>query len=299
MIFRKVYSMKKIVVILVMAFALVPGAVFCGQAKALKQTENLNSFKLIALSKFFKKNSANTFINSLGMEFNYIEPGTFQMGSGQGNADEMPVHEVTITKGFFMMTTEVIKWQWYLVMKNSPWAGEYNVMDSHNSPAEYVSWEDVQIFIDNVNKRSNRKYRLPTEAEWEYACRAGSTTEYSFDDIKNINNYVWYMQNTILSGEGYTHLVGQKEPNAWGLLDMHGNAWEWCQDWYSEYRSGSVIDPKGPAWGSYRVLRGGNWKDHAYNSRSAMRSKSLSDNKRIGYGFRLVSDTDSSKQIDG
>ncbi len=285
--------MKKIIVILVMALALVPGAVFCEQANGIKQAEDLNSSTIIALNLFSqKKNKINPIVNTIGMRFNYIKLGTFQMGSSRGSIDEVPVHEVTISKGFYMQISKVTKLQWYSVMKDSPWVDEDNVMESPRSPAEFVSWEDVQIFIGKLNQLTSRKYRLPTEAEWEYACRAGSTTGYSFGNGKNINRYVWYDKNTYYDGKKYAQLVGHKEPNAWGLYDMHGNVWEWCQDRFGGYSLEPVTDPKGPALGHYRVLRSGSWDSPADHCRSGYRSNALPDKRITGHGFRLVTEND-------
>ncbi len=283
--------MKKVITILVMALLLVPLAGFSEQANDKKPAGKLNSSTMIALSLVLKKDSFKPVINYKGMRFNYIEPGSFEMGSYIGPPHEMPVHDVTLTNGFFMQTTEVTKELWIAVMKNNPWENVPKKMISQ-SPADNVSWEDVQIFIGKLNRQSSRKYRLPTEAEWEYACRAGSTTNFSSGDSIYIINSAWYGQNTIYEGENYAHQVGKKLPNAWGLYDMHGNVMEWCQDWYGEYPSESIINPTGPEWGSYRVLRGGFWGDYAYDCRSATRIRGLPGTKRISYGFRLVFDVD-------
>ena len=139
-----------------------------------------------------------------------------------------------------------------------------------NRPVESVSWDDVQAFIEKLNaKEGGAMYRLPTEAEWEYAARAGSITAYSFgDDAKQLGEYAWYGDNS----KGETHPVGQLKPNAWGLYDMHGNVWEWVQDWYGKYAAEAVMDPQGPSAGSARVGRGGGWSAGARFCRSAYRS---------------------------
>ncbi|MBP5320757.1 MAG: formylglycine-generating enzyme family protein, partial [Kiritimatiellae bacterium] len=148
-----------------------------------------------------------------------------------------------------------------------------------NLPVEQVSWEDCQEFIAKGNKELGLEFRLPTEAEWEYACRAGTTGAYG--GTGGLDEMGWYSNN---SGSK-THSVGQKKPNAWGLYDMHGNVWEWCADWYDDYPPGSVTDPTGPAFGGNRVLRGGGWCNLALHCRSAYRLRDLPGGR---YGFRLV-----------
>jgi formylglycine-generating enzyme required for sulfatase activity len=148
-----------------------------------------------------------------------------------------------------------------------------------------VSWDDAVEFCRKLSELPGEKstgyvYRLPTEAEWEYACRAGTTTEYSFGDSKSeLGDYAWYDKN---SGKT-THPVGGKKPNAWGLYDMHGNVFEWCHDWYGDYPSGSVTDPTGAASGSYRVARGGSWSLYSDHCRSANRSRSTPDSRHLGF----------------
>ncbi len=153
------------------------------------------------------------------------------------------------------------------------------------NPVESVSWEDCQAFIKKLNEDSGGSYRLPTEAEWEYACRAGTTTAYGFGSSSaNLSTYAWYDSN---SGSK-THPVGGKKANAWGLHDMHGNVWEWCSDWFGDYPSGPVTDPKGPDSGSERVERGGTWYYYHGYARSANRSRDLPEPTFNHLGFRLV-----------
>ena len=168
------------------------------------------------------------YTNSIGMEFMLIPAGTFMMGSEKGYADEKPQHRVTISRPFYLGKYEVTQAQWEAVMGNNP-----SRFDGRNNPVEQVSWEDVRVFIARLNAHEGHtRYRLPTEAEWEYAARAGSTSAYSFgDDAARLGQYAWYGDN---SGKT-THPVGQKLPNAWGLHDMHGNVWEWVQGWYGDY----------------------------------------------------------------
>jgi formylglycine-generating enzyme required for sulfatase activity len=153
-------------------------------------------------------------------------------------------------------------------------------------PVETVSWNDAQEFIKKLNEMENTdKYRLPTEAEWEYACRAGSTARFCCgDEETKLEEYAWINKNS----DGKTHPVGKKKPNAWGLLDMHGNVYEWCQDWYGEYPAGPVTDPPGPASGKSRVFRGGSWNYGARSSRSAYRYRFDPDLRYSYLGFRVA-----------
>ena len=232
--------------------------------------------------------------NSLGMKFVYIKPGTFTMGSPSSEpshgSDERQ-HRVTLTKGFYMQTTEVTQGQWRAIMGNNP-SHFKNCGD--DCPVEEVSWNDAQGFIRKLNQEEGSdKYRLPTEAEWEYAARAGSTTAFANGGISelkcgydsNLDAMGWYCGNS----NERTHPVAQKQPNAWGLYDMHGNVREWCQDWYGKtYPSGSVVDPTGPSSGSDRVGRGGSWNYVAGSCRSADRYGSEPGFRSYSLGFRLV-----------
>jgi formylglycine-generating enzyme required for sulfatase activity len=234
------------------------------------------------------------FTNSIGMTFVYIPPGSFTMGSPSSEPerdDDERQHHVTLTKGFFMQTTEVTQGQWKAVMGSNP---SYFKNCGDNCPVEKVSWEDVQEFIRKLNRKEGvDRYRLPTEAEWEYACRAGTTTPFnggnclSADEANYDGNYPLdgcpkgsYREKTVP--------VGSFPPNDWGLYDMHGNVWEWCSDWYGEYPSGSVTDPEGPSSGSYRVFRGGSWLSYARGCRSASRFLSAPGCRRDLIGFRLA-----------
>ncbi len=238
-----------------------------------------------------------TLSGDASLEMVWIEPGTFQMGSPsseQGRySDEGPVHDVTISQGFYLGTYEVTQEQWESVMGTRPWQGESYVRSGSNYPAVYVSWEDAQEFIRRLNaSQGSNVYRLPTEAEWEYACRAGTTTRWSFgDDESQLTHYAWYHDNAWGVGEQYAHLVGTKRANPWGLYDMHGNVWEWVQDWYGNtyYRSSPSVDPAGPSSGSFRVMRGGFFFDGARSLRSAIRNHNYSPSYRDGtVGFRLL-----------
>ncbi|MDO9228980.1 MAG: SUMF1/EgtB/PvdO family nonheme iron enzyme, partial [Syntrophales bacterium] len=232
-----------------------------------------------------------------GAKFVLIPAGTFMMGSPSdetgrelynfwapgGNETQ---HQVTISKPFYMQATEVTQGQWQKVMGNNPSGFKYC---GENCPVESVSWNDVQEFIRKLNQTEGTdKYRLPTEAQWEYSARAGTTTRfYTEDSDKDLSRAAWYEYN---SG-GKTHPVGQKTPNAWSLYDMHGNVWEWVQDWNGDYPDGSVTDPEGPREGllsSFRVYRGGAWSNRASYNRSAEREAYFPTALYTDLGFRLV-----------
>jgi formylglycine-generating enzyme required for sulfatase activity len=222
-----------------------------------------------------------TLANSIGMEFVLLPAGTFTMGSEDGESDERPPHQVTISRPFYLGKYEVTQGQWRAVMGNNPslFQGDARL------PVEQVWWSDVNDFIGKLNaKEGGNRYRLPTEAEWEYAARAGSTSAYSFgNEVSRLGEYAWYRDN---SG-GKTHPVGQLKPNAWGLYDMHGNVMEWVQDWYGRYPAEPVTNPQGPASGSHRMRRGGAWNSVAAVCRSTNRY-SVPGFRDDFLGFRLV-----------
>ena len=215
-----------------------------------------------------------------GMEFVWVPPGEFRMGfstSADGYADERPVTQVRISRGFWLGQHEVTQAEWQAVMGTNP----SRFSGCGQCPVEQVSWNDAQEFIGNLNVRAGgNRYRLPTEAEWEYAARAGTTG----DRYGNVDAIAWDEDN---SG-GRPHPVGQKEPNAWGLHDMLGNVSDWVADWYGDYPGGVVTDPRGPGSGAYRVHRGGSWILKAWNCRSSYRDIG-EPSSRAGYlGFRLL-----------
>ena len=223
------------------------------------------------------------------MTFALIPAGTFQMGSDgpQASSNEKPVHPVRISKAFYLGTTEVTQGQWKAIMgaDNNP-----SDFKGDDLPVETVSWNDAQAFIRKLNaKEGGEKYRLPTEAEWEYAARAGTETAYSFgDDESQLGEYAWYHAN---SG-GKTHPVGELKANDWGLHDMHGNVWEWVQDWYGNYAAATAdtpaVDSGGPAAGAYRVFRGGCWDRLARSCRSSLRVSDDPGNRYRDVGFRVL-----------
>ena len=204
------------------------------------------------------------------MDFCRIPAGTFFMG------EQETLHQVTLTKDFYLARHPITQALWQTIMGNNP-----SHFKGENHPVDQVSWEDVQEFIANLNERTGENlYRLPTEAEWEYACRSGSSGTYSFgDDEKLLGEHAWFNNNS----EQKTHPVGGKKPNAWGLYDMHGNVWEWCQDWHGDYPQGSVTDPVGLSSGTRRVFRGGSWFYGAGYCRSAIRFRCAP-----GYGYIIL-----------
>jgi len=214
--------------------------------------------------------------------FALIPAGTFEMGSATGLGDERPVHSATLTRPFYMLKTEVTQAEWAAVMGNNP----SHFSDCGGScPVERVNWNEIQDFIAKLNESNpDAHYRLPTEAEWEYAARAGTTGDYG--GTGDLEEMGWYLDN---SGE-HTHPAAQKEPNAWGLYDMHGNVWEWTQDWYSAsyYEVSPSEDPQGPSTGEMRVLRGGSWRDPAHAQRPSFRNYGYQTPRSLGYGFRSV-----------
>ena len=208
-----------------------------------------------------------------------IPTGSFTMGDDH----EKPAHKVTITKPFYLGKYEVTQEQWEAVMGNNP-----SHFKGPKKPVEQVSWEDCQKFLGKLNAKVGSgasKFQLPSEAQWEYACRAGSTGKFCFgDDEKQLDEHAWYGEN---SGNK-THSVGEKKPNAWGLYDMHGNVWEWCQDWYGAYRAEAVDDPSGDTTGAYRVARGGGWRSVGRICQSAIRSVIGAGDDNLGFRVCLV-----------
>lgn len=228
----------------------------------------------------------DTFVNPVKMTFVYIAAGSFSMGSPPSepgrDADES-LHKVTLTKGYWLQTTEVTQGQWLAVMGENP--SRFSSCGP-DCPVESVSWGDVQVFLRKINNDADQEtYRLPTEAEWEYAARAGSLSRFCFGELTStLNSFGWYDRNA----GGKIHPVAEKRANAWGLYDMYGNVWEWCRDWYGAYPKGDVSDPAGPSSGRSRVLRGGSWFSGAIMCRSAVRHSLAQDNRNFYLGFRLA-----------
>ena len=248
------------------------------------------------------------------MTFAHIPKGTFIMGSPpneQGRYYDEQRHRVTLTKGFYMQTTEVTQGQWEAVMDERP---SFFKTCGNDCPVEMVSWNDVQRFIRRLNQVENTdSYRLPTEAEWEYACRAGSETPVydlpvpvvSLDPVVILDPLAWLGDNSIVSYSGGqtcfnwfldpdrtvkcgTKPVAQKLPNAWGLYDMLGNVWEWCRDWYGDYPVKKLTDPDGARKGDARVFRGCGWDSAWTYCRAANRDGFSPGGRGFAVGFRLV-----------
>lgn len=309
--------MKKLLVV-VNALALVAGfvmVVFAAPKHVWKPAKaQLQAAKKIGQPVFWA--------NSLGMKFVLIPPGSFMMGSpaGRGDPDERPRHRVVITKGFYLQATEVTNAQFAAFVKATGYKTEAekrggadafrvfrwervkgaswrhpqgpNSTIKADYPVVQVSWNDARAFCRWLSKKTGHKYRLPYEAEWEYAARAGTTTTYSFGDKPaRLGDYAWHRGNTRdQSPYGRIHPVGRKRPNAWGLFDTHGNVREWCRDWYDKdyYASSPAKDPRGPAAGSHRIVRGGSYADGPALHRSAHRAWSKPQATIDFFGFRVV-----------
>jgi len=229
------------------------------------------------------------------MEFVLIPAGNFMMGSEDGEDDEKPKHKVVLTRPFYLSKYEVTQGQWEAVMGSSPWSGRNEVSAGQRYPAVYVSWGDSQAFLTKLCLATGQNgFRLSTEAEWEYACRAGATSRYpSGDHSADVARYGWFAPNVGDTGEKRAHLVGLKEPNVWGLYDMIGNAYEWCQDWYGPYGIEPQTDPRGPGRGSHRARRGGCFTCPLQCARSAKRSKrppTTKGNAETGFRCAILAD---------
>ena len=232
-----------------------------------------------------------------------IQPGTFTMGSPSDEQGRTAIydwhpHEVTLTRAFYLGKYEVTQAQWRAVMRSNP-SSSYGVGNDY--PAHTVSWNDCQTFVENLNGMGLGTFRLPTEAEWEYACRAGTTTRYSFGDALEcsadhreyceiLDEFMWWTGNNTYNGNANgAKAVGQKLPNPWGLYDIHGNVLEWCSDWWEDSSAGNPqVDPQGPTSGSKRVIRGGFWGYGPSHCRSAIRMGGSPDRGDGAYGLRLV-----------
>jgi formylglycine-generating enzyme required for sulfatase activity len=215
------------------------------------------------------------------MDFVLIPAGAFKMGADTGTEADKPAHEVKISEPFWMAKYELTHEQYKAIMGEDRGA----FMEPKN-PMDVMSWDDAQDVLKKLNaKAGGAAFRLPTEAEWEYACRAGTETVYYFgDDDAQLPEHAWFARNA----GGKTHPVGQKKPNAWGLYDMYGNQWEWCQDWLGPYAAEAQTDPKGPDKGTLRVIRGGCWTAGEINCRSATRSQGAPDFRSVTQGMRCV-----------
>jgi formylglycine-generating enzyme required for sulfatase activity len=244
------------------------------------------------------------FTNAVGMKFALIPAGAFLMGTPEnspgGLSDQNPQHLVRITRPFYLSAHPVTQEQFERVMGTNPSrfaaTGRYKNrvvgLDTGPLPVENITWDEAVAFCQKLSdfadeRRVGRTYRLPTEAEWEYACRAGTTTNYCYgDDATQLGAFAWYCDN---SG-GITHAVAEKKPNAFGLYDMHGNVWEWCADFYDEnyYPRSPLEDPPGPETGNGRVLRGGSWNFSAATCRAALRDHDVPGSRSDSNGFRVA-----------
>ncbi|AKB19105.1 MULTISPECIES: formylglycine-generating enzyme family protein [unclassified Methanosarcina] len=250
-----------------------------------EKIENSGSY---VVAKFGYSEILETFTSSsTGMEFVLIPPGEFYMGSLSEEQDisnsEYPVYKVTIENPFYMGKSQVTQKQWKHIMWDSP-----SHFRGEDRPVEMVSWYEVQEFVEKLNTaESTDKYRLPSEAEWEYACRAGTQTRYSFgDDESKLNECAWYAENS----DSKTHLISWKQPNPWGLYDMHGNVWEWVQDKWQENYNGSPSDEYSWEDGDCfdRVSRGGSWYCDTKSCCSASRFGRDPESRFSNLGFRLL-----------
>jgi formylglycine-generating enzyme required for sulfatase activity len=254
------------------------------------------AFVLLIFAEHLKAQTPKEITNSIGMKLVLIPKGTFMMGSPneeEGAINDEEQHQVTISKDYYLGATEVTQGQYEKVMGTNPSEFQKRVIrksDSSMYPVEQVSWEDAVEFCKRLSalpeeNKAGRMYRLPTEAQWEYACRADCKMAYSFgESLKSLGDYAWFGGNS----NDQTHPVGEKKPNAWGLYDMHGNVWEWCSDWYDEYPKGTISDTTGPKEGSGRVRRGGSWFGGAAFCRSAFRTWIIPSHRNYDLGFRVA-----------
>jgi sialidase-1 len=218
------------------------------------------------------------------------------MGQRPGDQDaypnkETPQHGVTLSRGYFLGTCEITKEQWQAVMGTKPWSGRELVNEDPKSPAVYISWNDAHAFVTKLAELTGKSFRLPTEAEWEYACRANTTTRFYWGDdptYTDIDTKAWWRGNALLSKEPYARPVGTMPPNPWGLYDMSGNVSEWCADWHGFYPQNAVTDPTGPAYADHRVLRGGSWISIGGHCRSSRRHHETPELAHSDFGLRVA-----------
>lgn len=256
----------------------------------MKPLFNVSLFIFVSLSVMAAEPADETRITLPGgveMEFRLIPEGDFLMGSEDDeegrHGDEGPVHHVTITEPFYFGTYEVTQRQWLTLMDDNPslFAGRLD------NPVERITWNEAQQFIDKLNELGQGAFRLPTEAEWEHACRAGTQTRFHWGDdpgYKIIYQYSWF--NPITHAQ--TMPVGGKKPNPWGLYDITGNVWEWCLDWKGPYTAEAKVDPRGPDSGELKCFRGSSWYDAPDKQRSANRHGHAPDERYSTIGMRVV-----------
>jgi formylglycine-generating enzyme required for sulfatase activity len=246
--------------------------------------------------------------NSLGMEFVLIQAGSFEMGSPPDeifrDPDEIR-HRVTLSKPYFLQVTEVTQGQWKALMGSNP---SYSKRCGDRCPVERVSWADSQRFIEKLNRKGEGTYRLPTEAEWEYASRAGTSSAFHWGNEVDCTKAMFDNNTRRGTNRCGPHVEARKlrpdspapvksyDPNPWGLFDMHGNVWEWCQDWFGPYPNETVTDPKGPDSGSAKVRRGGSWFRFGTFCRSANRNRAHPESRYSTTGFRLVREVEPERE---
>ena len=253
---------------------------------------------IVAITNIMAGGNAKTYtVNGVSFTMVKVEGGTFLMGSTDGESDEQPVHSVTLSS-FSIGLTEVTQQLWYAVMEQKPttvedrqWSTTYGLGDQY--PAYWVSWDDIQAFITKLNQLTGQTFRLPTEAEWEFAARGGNSSKgYTYAGSNTIDDVAWYKGNSGSLGssspEYGSHVVASKQANELGLYDMSGNVWEWCQDAFGNYTSDAQTNPTGAEPGPRRVSRGGSWSSDATNCRVANRSRDLSGLRSYHMGFRLA-----------
>jgi formylglycine-generating enzyme required for sulfatase activity len=229
------------------------------------------------------------------MNFIFVGPGSFMMGSPTnepGRSSNEIQHMVKLSKGFWLQTTEVTQAQWVLVMGKNP-----SHFKGIQMPVESVSWRDVQLFIKKLNQKEGRKItvRLPSEAEWEYAARAGTSTVFAFGKCLTTQQANHIGRSPLAGCERSKYLkktvaAGTLAANNWGFFDMHGNVYEWCQDWLGAYSPKEVTDPIGPKKGRYKIIRGGSWRQGAAACRSAARNRYAPNRRSSSVGLRLAAD---------
>ena len=255
-------------------FTIIGSRISCGQSENKSDQITPQSYE---------RNLTVDFGGSVTMQFVLIPAGLFTMGSDKGLSTENPFHKVTISKPFYLGKYTVTQEQWQQIMGYNPSRSK-----GAKKPVEQVSWNDCHKFLTKLNEKiMGRHFRLPTEAEWEYACRAGSNGDYNYESGR-LDENAWYISNA-----GFrSHPVGEKKPNAWGLYDMHGNVWEWCQDVYHKTYEGAPTDGSARTQGgeSDRVLRGGSWGDSAPSLRSASRIANYPDGRQDVFGLRVAMD---------
>ncbi len=263
------------------------------RALAIKYPEQAKGVKVGDTEELKFRVNYGGMTNSMGMKFVLVQAGKFQMGSPDEEKFRMKNetrYKVIIREPFYLQTTEVTQRQWIKIMGENP--SEFK-KGGRGCPVETVSWDECQEFIKKINEHEGTdKYRLPTEAEWEYACRAGRSSAFANGDISAsgcgldpiLAKMGWYCANAWRT----THPVAKKEMNRWGLFDMHGNVWEWCSDWYGQYPEGAATDPKGSRFGPKRVIRGGSFRNNSENCRSAYRFAYETNLRMNNVGLRLA-----------